>query len=492
MTDYEPVIGLEVHAQLRTGSKMYCACPADYQDAEPNTRVCPVCLGLPGSLPVINREAIRSIIMIGLALHCSIAPHSKFDRKNYPYPDLMKGYQISQYDLPLCTDGYLDVNVEGERRRVGIERVHMEEDVAKLSHLTDSATGEGYSLVDVNRSGVPLVEMVSRPDIRSAEEARQYLMSYQSILRYLGVSTANMDEGSFRCDANVSIRPKGSDVFGTKVEVKNMNSFRSVFRAIEHEVERQAKVLDSGGRVVQETRGWLEDRGVTTSLRSKEEANDYRYFPEPDLPPLNVDSAWVAEIAELLPELPEERRQRFIDEYGLPVYDATLLTTTPGLADYYEATVRYARAKGGSDATTKAAANWTLTELGRLANETHTDIHESSVTPERLAELLGMLESGALGTPQGKRAIEEMFHTGKSAQAVVADLGLVQISDSNALADAVAQAIDGNPQAVADYLAGKETAAKFLVGQVMKATRGNANPSVVAGLIVEQLDTMKS
>ena len=492
MTDYEPVIGLEVHAQLRTRSKMYCACPADYQNAEPNTRVCPVCLGLPGSLPVINREAIRSIIMIGLALHCSIPSHSKFDRKNYPYPDLMKGYQISQYDLPLCVSGYLDVNVEGERRRVGIERVHMEEDVAKLSHLTDAATGEGYSLVDVNRSGVPLVEMVSRPDIRSAEEARQYLMSYQTILRYLGVSTANMDEGSFRCDANVSIRPTGSDRFGTKVEVKNMNSFRSVFRAIEHEVERQAKVLDSGGRVIQETRGWLEDKGVTISLRSKEEANDYRYFPEPDLPPLNVDPAWVAEIEELLPELPEERRQRFVADYGLPAYDATLLTGSPGLAEYYEATIRHARASGGSDGVAKAAANWTLTELGRLANETHTEIHESPVAPERLAELLGLLEKGTLGTPQGKRAIEEMFHTGKSAQAVVADLRLVQISDSNELAAAVAQAVDANPQAVADYLAGKGTAAKFLVGQVMKATRGNANPSMVAGLIVEQLDAMKS
>ncbi|MCY4582082.1 MAG: Asp-tRNA(Asn)/Glu-tRNA(Gln) amidotransferase subunit GatB [Chloroflexi bacterium] len=491
MTEYETVIGLEVHAQLRTSSKMYCACPADYQDSEPNTRVCPVCLGLPGSLPVINREAIRSIIMIGLALHCSIPSHSKFDRKNYPYPDLMKGYQISQYDLPLCVDGYMDVNVEGERRRVGIERVHMEEDVAKLSHLTDPATGEGYSLVDVNRSGVPLVEMVSRPDIRSAEEARQYLMAYQSILRYLGVSTANMDEGSFRCDANVSIRPKGSETFGTKVEVKNMNSFRSVFRAIEHEVERQAKVLGSGGRVVQETRGWLEDKGVTTSLRSKEEANDYRYFPEPDLPPLNVDPAWVAEISELLPELPEERRLRFTTEHGLPAYDASLLTATPGLADYYEATLRHAREGGSADGVAKAAANWTLTELGRLANETHTEIHESPVTPERLAELLVILENGTLGTPQGKRAIEEMFHTGKSAQAVVADLGLVQISDTDELAGTVAQAIDSNPQAVADYLAGKETAAKFLVGQVMKATRGNANPSVVADIIVEQLDAMK-
>ena len=493
MTEYEPVIGLEVHAQLHTSSKMYCACPADYQNTEPNTRVCPVCLGLPGALPVINREAIKSIIMIGLALQCSIAEHSKFDRKNYPYPDLMKGYQISQYDLPLCIDGHMTLDIDGEQRRIGIERIHMEEDVAKLTHLTDDATGESYSLIDVNRSGVPLVEMVSRPDIRTAEEARQYLMRYQAILRYLGVSTANMDEGSFRCDANVSIRPKGRDAFGTKVEVKNMNSFRSVYRAIEHEIKRQAEVLESGGRVVQETRGWLEDKGVTTSLRSKEEANDYRYFPEPDLPPLNVEPSWVAEIVELLPELPEERKARFISAYGLPAYDADLLTGSPGLADYYEATVDSLAMTGvAADGGTKAAANWTLTELGRLANEAHVEIHESSVTPEHLAELLGLLQKETIGTPQAKRAIEEMFKTGKGAQAVVEELGLAQIADSGQLEGAVAQAIADNASAVADYLAGKETAAKFLVGQVMKATRGKANPSVVSELIVKQLDAMKS
>ena len=493
MTEYEPVIGLEVHAQLRTRSKMYCACPSDYQDAEPNTRVCPVCLGLPGSLPVINREAIKSIIMIGLALHCRIAEHSKFDRKNYAYPDLMKGYQISQYDLPLCADGYLDVEADGVRRRVGIERIHMEEDVAKLAHRTDPATGEGYSLADVNRSGVPLVEMVSRPDIRSAEEARQYLMAYHAILRYLGVSTANMDEGSFRCDANVSIRPKGEERFGAKVEVKNMNSFRSVFRAIEHEIKRQAEVLESGGRIPQETRGWLEDKGVTVSLRSKEEANDYRYFPEPDLPPLNVDRAWVAEVAKLLPELPEERRARFMADYGLSAYDAGLLTGSPGLAGYYEEAVACVlRGRAGADGAPKAVANWTITELGRLANESHVEIYESPVTPERLAGLLGLLDKGVVGTAQAKTAIEEMFRTGKTAQDVVDDLGLAQISDTGELEAAVEQAIDANPQAVADYLAGKETAAKFLVGQVMKATRGKANPSAAAELITARLDAVKS
>ena len=492
MTTYEPVIGLEVHAQLRTRSKMYCSCPADYQSAPPNSRVCPVCLGLPGSLPVINREAIKSIIMTGLALHCSIAEHSKFDRKNYPYPDLMKGYQISQYDLPLCHDGYLDVEVDGERHRVGIERIHMEEDVAKLTHRSDPAGGESFSLVDVNRAGVPLIEMVSHPDITSAEQARQYLMAYRSILQYLGVSTGSMEEGSFRCDANVSIRPVGTETLGTKVEVKNMNSFRAIGRAIEHEIERQAKVLEEGGRVIQETRGWVEERGVTVSLRSKEEANDYRYFPEPDLPPLNVDRKWVTEIEELLPELPEERHARFQAQYGLPAYDADQLTATPGLADYYEAVMTaYAGSDDAASGRGKAAANWTITELGRLANDAHVTVEESALKPDALAELLGLLDGGTIGTTQAKTAVEEMFRTGKGAKLVVEELGLTQITDTGEISSAVSEAIAANPQAVQDYVAGKETAAKFLVGQVMKAMRGKANPGVVAGLITEQLEALK-
>jgi len=492
MTEYEPVIGLEVHAQLQTRSKMYCTCPADYQDAPPNSHVCPVCLGLPGTLPVINREAIQSIIMTGLALHCDIAEHTKFDRKNYPYPDLMKGYQISQYDLPICLDGYLDVQVDGTSRRVGIERVHMEEDVAKLFHRTDAATGEAYSLVDVNRSGVPLMEMVSRPDMRSAEEARQYLMSYRSILQYLGVSTGSMEEGSFRCDANVSVRPKGASAFGTKVEVKNMNSFRAVFRAIEFEIERQSKVLDAGDRIVMETRGWVEERGVTTSLRSKEEANDYRYFPEPDLPPLNVKRSWVAQIAELLPEMPEERRARFANDYALSVYNAAQLTASPRLADYFESVVS-ALGKRGADthASAKSAANWMLTDLTSLLNAAGSGIEDSPVSASALAGLIALIDKGTIGTPQGKQAIQAMFTTGKSAEAVVEELGLVQITDSGEIGAAVAQAIADNPQAVDDYMKGKESAAKFLVGQVMKVTRGKANPGVVGGLIVEQLEAMK-
>ena len=492
MTDFEPVIGLEVHAQLRTRSKMYCGCPADYQGASPNSRVCPVCLGLPGALPVINREAIQSIIMTGLALHCEIADYTKFDRKNYPYPDLMKGYQISQYDLPICIGGYIEINVDGVAKRVGIERVHMEEDVAKLFHRTDPATGEAYSLLDVNRSGVPLMEMVGRPDLRSAEEARQYLISYRSILQYLRVSTGSMEEGSFRCDANVSVRPRGSEAFGAKVEVKNMNSFRSVYRAIEFEVERQSRRIEQGERIVQETRGWVEERGVTMSLRSKEDANDYRYFPEPDLPPLNVERSWVAQIAELLPEMPAERRARYERDLSLSPYDAAQLTSSPGLADYYEDVLEhYTAAHGPSSAAAKAAANWIITELGRLSNEAHVDIEAGPLSAANLAELLGLIDNGTVGTTQAKAAMESMFATGKSAAETVAELGLAQITDAGAIAEAVAQAIAGNPQAVQDYMNGKETAAKFLVGQVMKVTKGKANPGVVSDLIVEQLSAAK-
>ena len=496
MTEYETVIGLEVHAQLRTRSKMFCACAADYQDAEPNTRVCPVCLGLPGTLPVINREAIRSIIMTGLALHCEVSEETKFDRKNYAYPDLMKGYQISQYDLPICHDGYLEIEVDGTRRRIGIERVHMEEDVAKLFHRTDPATGEGYSLVDVNRSGVPLMEMVGRPDLRSAQEARAYLVAYRSILQYLGVSTGSMEEGSFRCDANVSIRPKGSSKLGTKVEVKNMNSFRAVYHAIEFEVERQSKRLAKGERIAMETRGWVEEKGITVSLRSKEEANDYRYFPEPDLPPLHIDPSWVAELEELLPELPEARKARFMAgaaerTYGLSEYDATQLTLSPAMADYFEETLDALHDGTASTDGAKRVANWVLTELASHVNAANVEVEASPVRPAHLAELLGLLENGTLGTTQAKAALEAMFQSGKPAGEVVAELGLAQITDSGAIAKAVSQAIADNPGAVQDYLGGKETASKFLVGQVMKAMRGKANPSVVADLVVEQLGALK-
>ncbi len=502
MAEYEPVIGLEVHAQLRTRSKMYCSCPADYQQAPPNSRVCPVCLGLPGSLPVINRQAVEAVMMTGLALHSEVPKHTKFDRKNYPYPDLMKGYQISQYDLPICLGGYLEIDTDGVRRRIGITRVHLEEDVAKLQHVTDPATAEGYSTVDVNRSGVPLMEIVSEPDLRSPEEARQYLMKLRGILQYLGVSTGNMEEGSFRCDANVSIRPRGSDTLMTRAEVKNMNSFRAVYRALQYEVDRQTKIVEEGGRVEQETRGWVEDRGVTVSQRSKEHAHDYRYFPEPDLPPLVIDPAWVEQVAERLPELPDAKKARFMDQFGLLEYDASVLTTSPSTAQYYEEVLQeweslQGATSGGASAEAngsipKSAANWVITELNRLLNAANMDAADAPLRPAHLAELLGLLQAGTIGTPQAKVAFEEMFKTGKPARTVVEEMELSQITDTSAMGPVVAQAIQENPQAVQDYLKGKETAEKFLVGQVMKLTRGKANPSVVSGMVREQLEAMKS
>ncbi|MEE9198193.1 MAG: Asp-tRNA(Asn)/Glu-tRNA(Gln) amidotransferase subunit GatB, partial [Dehalococcoidia bacterium] len=332
---YEAVIGLEVHSQLVTRSKMFCSCSVDYQNSPPNTYVCPVCLGMPGVLPTINRKAIEYIIMTALALNCTIAENTKFDRKNYPYPDLMKGYQISQYDQPLSRDGWLTIDVDGATRKVGITRVHLEEDTAKLIHR-DEPGGESYSQVDVNRSGVPLMEIVGEPDLKSPEEARLYLMKLRTILQYLGVSTGNMEEGSFRCDANVSLRPEGSDVLKDKVEVKNMNSFRAVYRALKYEVERQEQLLREGERIVQETRGWVEEKGITVSQRSKEYAHDYRYFPEPDLPPMVIDSEWVEEIRARLPELPDARRQRLISDYGLSPKDADILVNTKAMADFFE------------------------------------------------------------------------------------------------------------------------------------------------------------
>ncbi len=469
---------------------MFCACRADYQHADPNTRVCPVCLGLPGTLPVINRRAVEYTIMTGLALNCRIPESTKFDRKNYPYPDLMKGYQISQYDLPIAVDGYLDASVDGMDRRTGIHRVHLEEDVAKLQH--HPTEDGGYSLVDVNRSGVPLMEVVSAPDLRSPDEARAYLMTLHSLLQYLGVSTANMQDGSFRCDANISLRPAGSEEFGTRTEIKNMNSFRSVFLALGYEVERQRKVLDDGGRVVQETRGWLEDRGVTVSQRSKEEAHDYRYFPEPDLPPLQIDQAWVVEIRSQLPELAPQRCARFEAEYGLPEYDAQLLTAAKEAADYYERAVGLDERTGTQrNSFAKQVSNWMLGDLTRLLNLQNRPINESPVSPEHLVELLGLVSAGTISSSMAKTVLEEAFYTGGSPAAIVEVKGYTQISDSSAVDAAVRQALDENPRAVADFLGGKDSAAKFLVGQVMKLTKGQAKPDLVNQLVNESLEALK-
>lgn len=474
--DYETVIGLEVHAQLLTKSKMYCSCSTGYASAPPNTHVCPICLGMPGVLPVINAKAVEYTVMTALALNCSIPEYSKFDRKNYSYPDLMKGYQISQYDAPVGKEGWLNVDSNGTTRRINITRVHLEEDVAKLWHRGD------YSLIDVNRSGVPLMETVSEPEISSPEEARSYLVGLRNILRYLGVSTGNMEEGSFRCDANISIRPLGSKDFLPKVEVKNLNSFKAVYQAMEYESRRQRKVLQEGGQLVQETRGWVEEKGITVTQRSKEYADDYRYFPEPDLPPLVFDREWIEQIRAKLPELPEARRERFMAQYGLPLYDARLLTNSKALADYFENSVELT-----DHSKAKMVSNWLLGDFSRLLNAGGIEIENAAISPELLAEMLSLIDKGTVSGPAAKAVFEEMFHTGKRAGEIVAEKKLSQISDSTEVRELVKQVVAGNPKAVSDYKAGKQQALTFITGQVMKATRGRANPALVKDILIQEL-----
>ena len=489
--EYETVIGLEVHVQLQTHSKMFCACRADYQSAPVNSRVCPVCLGLPGALPVINKRAVEYTVMTGLALNCNIPRLTKFDRKNYPYPDLMKGYQISQYDLPIAIDGRLNVEADGSSKAIGVRRVHLEEDVAKLQHFPGD--DGGYSLVDVNRSGVPLMEIVSEPDIRSAEEARSYLTTLHSLLQYLGVTTGNLQDGSFRCDANISIRPAGSEEFGNRTEIKNMNSFRSVYQALNFEAERQRRVLEAGERVVQETRGWVEERAVTVSQRSKEDAHDYRYFPEPDLPPLDIAPEWVAEIREGLPELAPQRCQRFSEEFGLSEYDARLLTSSKAMADYFETAAALPSATGPAlQVHAKQVSNWMLGDLSGLLNQENRDISESPVSPQHLVQLIGLVNDGSISVTMAKTVLEEAYASGGSPKSIVQERGYTQISDTSAVEPAVLEALDANPRAVADYLSGKESAAKFLVGQVMKLTRGQAKPDLVNQLVTNALERARA
>ena len=488
--DYETVIGLEVHSQLLTQSKMFCSCAAGYQDAAPNTVVCEVCMGMPGVLPVVNRRAVELVIATGLALGCRIEPRTKFDRKNYPYPDLMKGYQISQYDMPIATGGRMTIQADGSERDVGITRVHLEEDVAKLQHR-DGPDG-GYSLLDVNRAGVPLMETVSEPDMRSPEEARSYLTKLRSILRYIDASTANMEEGSFRCDANISIRPKGSTELGVKVEVKNMNSFRSVYNALVYESDRQAGLFSGGRKIEQETRGWVEDRGVTVSQRSKEQASDYRYFPEPDLPPLVIEQSWVDEVRNRLPELPDDRADRYAAQYRLTAYDAGLLTAAKPTADFFEAVLKAGGGEGpGARSLAKAAANWILSELTRLMNAAGSSFEDLRFPPKHLVELIRLVEDGTLSASMAKTVFEEMFESGGSPTAVAEKRGLVQISDTDAVQAAVNQAVEDNPQPVKDYLSGKDTAIRYLVGQVMRITRGKANPQVAVELLRSKLESMR-
>jgi aspartyl-tRNA(Asn)/glutamyl-tRNA(Gln) amidotransferase subunit B len=479
--EHETVIGLEVHAQLLTKSKMFCSCSADYANAPPNTHVCPVCLGLPGVLPVINRQAIEFTMMTALALHCPVSELTQFARKNYPYPDLMKGYQISQSGVPIGKEGRITIETDGVNRSIGINHVHLEEDTARLLHR--SSDGEDYSLVDVNRSGVPLMEIVSEPDIRSPEEARQYLEKLRRILQYLGVSTGNMEEGSFRCDANISVRPVGAKELGPKVEVKNMNSFKAVFLAMDYEAKRQRQAAAEGKRLVQETRGWVEAQGKTFSQRSKEYAHDYRYFPEPDLPPLVISQEWAESVREKLPELPEARRDRFIKDYGLPKYDADLLTESRDLANTFE---KYLKAN--KDVTPKEVSNWFLGEVSHKINVDGISIleFEKRVGPEMLTRLILNARS-TINISTAKSVFEEMYQTGKNSDDIIKERGLSQISDTGELEKIVAEVINSNVQPVADYRAGKETALKFLIGQVMKATKGRANPQVVNEVLRQKL-----
>ena len=478
-TRYEVVVGLEVHAQVLTHSKMFCSCSTDYLTAPPNSNTCPVCLGLPGSLPVINRRAVEGTIRTALALNCEIPEFSKFDRKNYFYPDLPKGYQISQYDLPFSRNGHLEFDVKGEGRRCGITRVHLEEDTGKLLHAGAIEEAQS-SLVDFNRAGVPLMEIVSEPDLRSADEARQYVVELRAILQYLGINNGDMESGQLRCDANVSLRPVGRAEFGTKVEIKNMNSFRAIHRAIEYEITRQTEVLDGGGRLVQETRGWNDARGLTVSQRTKEFAEDYRYFPEPDLPPLEVSRAWVDEIRAGLPELPAARRLRFTTSYGLTAYDASLLTSSKPMAGFFEETVRMG-------APAKAAANWILGDFSRLLNADRKEIEQSSIKPKHLQELIELIDSGVISGKMAKETFVVMYRETDPGPALTALKGSSQISGDAELEAIAAQVIAENAQSVADFKAGKERALKFLIGQGMKISKGRANPQRLEASLREKI-----
>jgi aspartyl-tRNA(Asn)/glutamyl-tRNA(Gln) amidotransferase subunit B len=480
---FETVIGLECHVELSTVTKMFCGCLNEF-GAPPNTNVCPICLGHPGTLPVPNEQAIEFTIKIGLALECEIAPRSLFHRKNYFYPDMPKNFQISQYDLPLCVGGHLDIVVDGDPRRVGITRVHLEEDTGKTTHA--GATGRiaeaDYALEDYNRAGVPLVEIVSEPDMRSAEEARAYFTELRATLDALGVSDVRMEEGSMRCDANVSVRPAGSPDLGTKVEIKNLNSIRSLYRAVKFEEDRQRLALAAGEPLTQETRHWDENRGHTSPLRSKEFAFDYRYFPEPDLAPLEPDPEWIEKLRAGLPELPAARRRRFEEEYGIDARQASLVAATATWARFYEETVAL-----GADP--KGAANWMTGDLAGLLNEARVDLASSKVTPQHVAHLVGLIGQGAVSSAGAKAALAEAFATGEPIEAIVEAKGLRQVSDTSALEAIVDEVIEENPGPVEQFRGGKEGALNALVGQVMKKSRGAANPQVAAELLRERLSS---
>lgn len=479
---YEAVIGLEVHTELQTKTKIFCSCRTSF-GADPNTNVCPVCLGLPGVLPVLNKKVLEYAVRAGLALNCEISRFSKFDRKNYYYPDLPKNFQTSQFDLPICEHGYLDVEVEGEKRRIRITRAHMEEDAGKLVHHGTSITDSDYSLVDYNRTGTPLLEIVSEPDMRSAKEAVAYMEKMRAILQYVGISDCRMEEGSLRCDANVSVRPIGQKELGTKTEIKNINSFKGVERAIEYEAMRQAELLEDGGKVVQETRTWDEKEGVTKSMRTKEEANDYRYFPEPDLVPFTVSDEYIENIRKSLPELPDARKERYMKEFGLSSEDAVFMTNDKATADYFEAAV-----EAGADP--KACVNWLMGEFASQLSTDGIEIAKAPVSAENLAALLKLISKGTISGKIAKKVFATMWKEGGNPEEIVKAQGLVQISDTAELSKLVDEVVGKNPKAVEDFKAGKKKAVGALVGQIMKATKGKANPRVINELLNKKLQSL--
>lgn len=474
--EYEAVIGLEVHAELSTKSKIFCSCTTEF-GGQPNTHCCPVCLGMPGTLPALNRKAVEYTIKAGLATNCIISHFTKQDRKNYFYPDLPKGYQISQYDLPLCKNGYVEIETENGKKKIRINRIHLEEDAGKLVH---SEYGY-YSYVDYNRTGVPLIEIVSEPDISSAAEAKAYLEKLKAILQFIGVSDCKMEEGSLRADVNISVRPKGSKQLGERTEMKNLNSFRAVYRAIEAEVARQIEVIKSGGTIHRETRRWDDAKGESYPMRSKEDAQDYRYFPEPDLPPLIIKQELVERLKSELPELPDARKQRYISEYGLPEYDAGVLTSSKELSDFFDEAAKVST-------NVKAVSNWVMGDMLRILNERNLEVSQVPFPPAYLAKLVALLDKGVINGPTAKKVFEEMFDTGKDPETIVKEQGLEVLNDESILLQVVEKVIQENPNSVADYKKGKKKAIGFLVGQAMKATKGKANPQLINELLIKKLE----
>jgi len=479
MTEYTTVVGLEVHAELKTKSKAFCSCSTAF-GSEPNTHVCPVCLGMPGALPVMNKEVVEFALRFGLAVNCDIQKYSKYDRKNYFYPDLSKNYQISQLYQPICLGGHLDIQIDGKPKRIGITRIHMEEDAGKLVHSGATISTSDSSAVDYNRAGVPLIEIVSEPDMRSAKEARAYLEKLKAYLEYTDVCDCKMQEGSLRCDANISVMPEGAKEFGTRAEIKNLNSFRALERAIDYEVQRQIELIEDGGHVVQETRTWDDAQGMTFSMRSKEEAHDYRYFPEPDLVPIILDDAWIERSRKSLPELPDARKARLMKEKGLQDYDAELIVSSKKMANYFDEA-----AKECTDA--KGVANWMLGDVSAYLNNEGVEIDKFPISPKHLGEMVNLINKGVLSSKLAKKVFAEMLKADKAPADLVKELGLEQVSDTGALQAMVDEVIAANPQSVADFKAGKDRAVGFLVGQIMKKSRGKANPSMVNQMIMKKL-----